>query len=77
MEVLVLSDIHANWSAGGDRRAHDVCICLGDLVDYGPDPAQCVRWAMENAQYAIRAASYDRLAWRRGFRSRARMAIAT
>jgi putative phosphoesterase len=33
---------------------HDVCICLGDLVDYGPDPAPCVRWAMEHAQYAIR-----------------------
>lgn len=27
---------------------------LGDLVDYGPDPAECVRWAMENVDYAIR-----------------------
>src|ERR1044072_499330 len=27
---------------------------MGDLVDYGPDPAECVRWAMEHADYAIR-----------------------
>ena len=27
----------------------DVCLCLGDLVDYGPDPAPCVRWAMAHA----------------------------
>ncbi len=55
MRILVLSDIHANWSAlAAIDEPHDVCICLGDLVDYGPDPAQCVRWAMENAQYAIR-----------------------
>ncbi len=32
----------------------DVCLCLGDLVDYGPDPAPCVRWAMTHATYAIR-----------------------
>ena len=29
-------------------------LCLGDLVDYGPDPAPCVRWAMEHADYSIR-----------------------
>ena len=55
MRILVVSDIHANWSAlAAIDEPHDVCICLGDLVDYGPDPGTCVRWAMENAQYAIR-----------------------
>ena len=55
MRILVLSDIHANWPAlAAINEPHDVCLCLGDLVDYGPDPALCVRWAMEHAQYAIR-----------------------
>ena len=55
MKILVVSDIHANWSAlSAIRETFDVCLCLGDLVDYGPDPSACVRWAMENAKYAIR-----------------------
>jgi putative phosphoesterase len=55
MRILVVSDIHANWSAlAAINEPHDVCLCLGDLVDYGPDPARCVRWVMEHAQYAIR-----------------------
>jgi putative phosphoesterase len=55
MRILVLSDIHANPAAlAAIREPHDVCLCLGDLVDYGPDPSPCVRWAMEHASYAIR-----------------------
>jgi putative phosphoesterase len=55
MRILVVSDIHANWPAlAAIDEPHDVCLCLGDLVDYGPDPAPCVRWAMEHAHYAIR-----------------------
>jgi hypothetical protein len=51
MRILVVSDIHANWPAlAAIREPHDVCLCLGDLVDYGPDPAPCVRWAMEHAR---------------------------
>jgi putative phosphoesterase len=55
MRILIVSDIHANWPAlAAIDEPHDVCLCLGDLVDYGPDPAVCVRWAMEHATYAIR-----------------------
>ena len=55
MRILVVSDIHANWPAlEAIDEPHDVCLCLGDLVDYGPDPAACVRWAMEHADHAIR-----------------------
>ena len=55
MRILVVSDIHANWAAlAAIDEPHDVCLCLGDLVDYGPDPGECVRWAMENADHAIR-----------------------
>ena len=39
MRILVVSDIHANWPAlAAIDEPHDVCLCLGDLVDYGPDP---------------------------------------
>jgi putative phosphoesterase len=55
MRILVVSDIHANWAAlDAINQPYDVCLCLGDLVDYGPDPAPCVRWAMAHATYAIR-----------------------
>jgi putative phosphoesterase len=55
MRILVVSDIHGNWPAlAAIDEPHDVCLCLGDLVDYGPDSARCVRWAMEHAHYAIR-----------------------
>src|SRR5262245_53293239 len=55
MKILVVSDIHGNWAAlSAVRESYDVCFCLGDLVDYGPEPARCVRWAMANASYAVR-----------------------
>jgi hypothetical protein len=51
MKLLVVSDIHANWPA---LRAileaepdTDRAVCLGDLVNYGPHPAECVAWAKE------------------------------
>jgi putative phosphoesterase len=55
MRILIVSDIHANWAAlEAINQPFDVCLCLGDLVDYGPDPGPCVRWAMAHATYAIR-----------------------
>src|SRR5437899_516201 len=50
MKILVLSDIHGNWPAlQAVLRAEpdaDRILCLGDLVNYGPQPAECVAWAM-------------------------------
>jgi putative phosphoesterase len=55
VRILVVSDIHANWAAlSAIDEPHDLCLCLGDLVDYGPDPLPCVRWAMANAHHCIR-----------------------
>jgi putative phosphoesterase len=55
MRILVLSDIHSNWPAlAAIDEPHDVCLVLGDLVDYGPEPSRCVRWAMDHAHHAIR-----------------------
>jgi predicted phosphodiesterase len=52
MKLLIISDIHANWTA---LRAVldaepdvDQILCLGDLVDYGPQPIECVEWAIRN-----------------------------
>lgn len=46
MNMLVLSDIHGNLVAldAVVAEPHDVVVCLGDLVGYGPEPAACVRW---------------------------------
>jgi predicted phosphodiesterase len=53
MKILILSDIHANWTAlqavlAAEPQA-DGLIMLGDLVNYGPHPIECVRWAQANA----------------------------
>lgn len=55
MRILVVSDIHGNRAAiEAIDEPHDVCFCLGDLVDYGPEPSACVRWAMTHADHAVR-----------------------
>jgi len=55
MRILIVSDIHANWPAlAAIDESYDLCLCLGDLVDYGPDPALCVRWAMTHVKHGIR-----------------------
>jgi len=50
MKMLLLSDIHGNWPALQAVLAAepdvDQILCLGDLVNYGPQPAECVAWAM-------------------------------
>jgi predicted phosphodiesterase len=51
MRVLILSDVHGNWPAlqavlRAEPDAHQI-LCLGDLVNYGPQPAECVAWAMQ------------------------------
>ncbi|HNB51813.1 MAG TPA: metallophosphoesterase family protein [Anaerolineales bacterium] len=46
MRILILSDIHANFTALETVLEHagevDSIWCLGDLVGYGPDPNECV-----------------------------------
>lgn len=51
MTILIISDVHGNWPALRAVLAAapdvDQILCLGDLVNYGPQSAECVRWAME------------------------------
>ncbi|MGH8165341.1 MAG: metallophosphoesterase family protein, partial [Rhodanobacteraceae bacterium] len=52
MQLLILSDIHANWPAlravlAAEPDADEI-LCLGDLLDYGPEPLRCVEWAIDH-----------------------------
>ena len=52
MKLLIISDIHANWPAlhavlEAEPDADEI-LCLGDLVDYGPEPLRCVEWALDH-----------------------------
>ena len=75
MRILLLSDIHANRPAlEAIREEFDVCLFLGDLVDYGVEPGPCIDWVRKNARHAVRgnhdhgAAQTGLRAGRRGFR---------
>ena len=62
MRALVISDIHGNievlralerqWGARLDE--FDRVVCLGDLVDYGPDPGEVIDWVRSRATDVIR-----------------------
>jgi putative phosphoesterase len=55
MRILVVADIHGNRvAADAVREPFDLCLCLGDIVDYGPEPAACVEWVREHATYCVR-----------------------
>jgi putative phosphoesterase len=57
MRILFVADIHGNWpalQAVAAAERYDLCVCLGDLVDYGLEPAPCVGWVREKARYAVR-----------------------
>jgi len=55
MRILVVSDLHGNAAAlDAIREPFDVCLCLGDLVEYGPEPIPCIRWVQEHATHTVR-----------------------
>lgn len=55
MRILVVADIHGNRAAlDAIREPFDVCVCVGDLVDYGPEPGACIDWVRKNAAHCVR-----------------------
>jgi putative phosphoesterase len=57
MRILLVADIHANWPAlraVAAAETYDVCLCLGDLVDYALEPAACIAWVREKAAHTVR-----------------------
>ena len=56
MRVLVISDVHGNAPALEAVLAepHDVLVCLGDVVGYGPEPGTCLRRVGDTAELLLR-----------------------
>lgn len=80
MKLLVISDVHGNWSAlQAIREEADAIVCLGDIVSYGPFPRECVAWVREHATHVVRGNHDTALAYRvdpraAGFKQRLAMA---
>jgi predicted phosphodiesterase len=56
VRALVIADVHGNYAALQAVLAdpHDVLICLGDMVGYGPEPGACVQRIMDEADLVLR-----------------------
>src|SRR5438093_1010404 len=55
MRILMVADIHANWPAlQAVAEPHDLCLFLGDLVEYCLEPSPCIDWVRQKAKYAVR-----------------------
>ena len=58
MKLLIVSDLHGNFAATEAvlvaEPQHDAVVFCGDVVDYGPQPVECLHWLTENADYAVR-----------------------
>ena len=61
MRILVVSDLHGNWPALEAVAAvpHDAVVCLGDIVGYGPQPGECLRWLRANRAEIVQG-NHDR-----------------
>lgn len=55
MRIAIISDVHANLAAlESIQEPCDLLFCLGDLVDYGPQPREAIHWVRERALRVIR-----------------------
>jgi len=63
MRILVVSDIHANYTALeavlADAGSTDEIWCLGDMVGYGPDPNAVVEQVRELPQLTCLLGNHD------------------
>jgi putative phosphoesterase len=54
MKILIIADIHGNLDALRSlREKYDQLWCLGDLVDYGPQPSEVVAFVRNNATLCV------------------------
>jgi putative phosphoesterase len=57
LKILITADIHANYVAllaVLRTEPADEVWCLGDLVAFGPQPAETIEWVRECARYCVR-----------------------
>jgi len=57
MKTLILSDIHGNLPALeailDQEKDYDVCLFLGDVIDYGPFPKECIHFLIEEMDVGV------------------------
>ncbi|MBE0429254.1 MAG: metallophosphoesterase family protein [Thermoleophilia bacterium] len=71
MRTLVISDIHGNIDAlQAIDESYDNIICMGDIVDYGPNPRECIEFLRERNLHRTRGNHDDAVAFRRDCRTR-------
>jgi putative phosphoesterase len=64
MRIVIISDIHANLAAlEAIGEPYDFLLCLGDLVDYGPQPREAIQWVRERSLKVIRGNHDQALAY--------------
>jgi putative phosphoesterase len=55
MRILLIADIHSNWPAlSAINERFDICLFLGDVVDYATDPLPCLEWVRRHADAVVR-----------------------
>lgn len=60
MKFLIISDIHSNLEAliavfkDAEKHSIDSVFNLGDIIGYGPDPVQCIQFAIERNFISIK-----------------------
>jgi putative phosphoesterase len=55
MRIAIISDVHANRAAlQAIQETYDFLLCLGDLVDYGPQPREAIHWVRERSLKVVR-----------------------
>lgn len=67
MKIILLSDIHANYEAlkrfDAIEKDYDHLIFLGDIVDYGPQPKECINYIKKRAYRGVRGNHDNALAY--------------
>lgn len=74
MQILILSDLHANWQAleavlQDAKGEYDQVVCCGDIVGYNPNPGEVLAWTRDNCAAIVRGnhdkvvAGIDDLEW--------------
>jgi putative phosphoesterase len=56
LKIVIVSDIHGNLAALNalPERNFDELWCIGDLVDYGPNPHEVIKWVRQQAKLTVR-----------------------
>lgn len=59
MRTLIIADVHANFSALAALPQADLILCAGDVVTFGPDPADCIEWLSLRRSLCVRGDEDD------------------